>query len=437
MSRTGEMDKLDTDGPTPTLRFPEFDDGGPWQRETLRRLASPVKDKATGGDNEDTLTLSGEMGLVPQGDYFGKQISGENVSRYIKIVRDDFVYNDRTTKASKFGSIKRLTSTDGGIVSPIYKCFRFKRSQNPDFWDYYFEAQAHEAQLGGLVNEGARAGRFNISIDKFLSIDVWKPSSPEQDRIAECLASIDALIEAEIEKLDALKDHKQGLMQQLFPAEGESLPALRFPEFVEHDGWAFSELGPMTDKVGSGVTPKGGDANYKTSGRPFLRSQNVGWGLLILEDVAHIDEETHQNMIGTELIKGDVLLNITGASIGRSAIADSRVEGGNVNQHVCIIRVKPEELNPEFVKQYLISSLGQSQIDQCQAGGNRQGLNFQQIRSFSIPLPPTLDEQRIIASALQSADEFLSEQASRLETLKNHKQGLLQQLFPVLDEVDG
>jgi type I restriction enzyme S subunit len=89
------------------------------------------------------------------------------------------------------------------------------------------------------------------------------------------------------------------------------------------------------------------------------------------------------------------------------------------------------------LKQYLISSLGQSQIDQCQAGGNRQGLNFQQIRSFSIPLPPTLDEQRIIASALQSADEFLSEQASRLETLKNHKLGLLQQLFPILDEVDG
>ena len=93
----------------------------------------------------------------------------------------------------------------------------------------------------------------------------------------------------------------------------------------------------------------------------------------------------------------DVLLNITGASIGRSTVADSRIVGGNVNQHVCIIRVKPDELNPVLLNQYLISEHGQKQIDSFQAGGNRQGLNFGQIRSFKITLPPTEGEQTRIA----------------------------------------
>ncbi|MHB1033925.1 MAG: restriction endonuclease subunit S [Pirellulales bacterium] len=207
-------------------------------------------------------------------------------------------------------------------------------------------------------------------------------------------------------------------------------PRLRFPEFRDQDGWCSRELGPMTSKVGSGITPTGGEANYKSSGRPFVRSQNVGWGELILDDVAYIDEETHSSFDSSEIAAFDVLLNITGASIGRSAIADSRIVGGNVNQHVCIIRVKPDELNPVLLNQYLISEHGQKQIDSFQAGGNRQGLNFAQIRSFRITLPPTAAEQTRIADCLTSLDELIAAQGRKVETLKAHKKGLMQRLFP-------
>ncbi|MDR3560918.1 MAG: hypothetical protein P4N59_05700, partial [Negativicutes bacterium] len=127
---------------------------------------------------------------IRQGDYFGKKIAGENLSRYIKIAHNDFVYNDRTTKSYAYGTIKRLSEFQCGAVSPIYKCFRFKAGENPVFWDWYFESGFHEVQLGDLVNEGARTGRFNISIDKFLSIAVWHPKSAEQERIADCLSSL-------------------------------------------------------------------------------------------------------------------------------------------------------------------------------------------------------------------------------------------------------
>ena len=208
------------------------------------------------------------------------------------------------------------------------------------------------------------------------------------------------------------------------------VPKLRFPEFRDGPQWESRELGPMTLKVGSGITPTGGDKNYKAKGRPFVRSQNVGWGELILDDVAYINEEMHRSFNSTEIVMSDVLLNITGASIGRSAVADSRVVAGNVNQHVCIIRTKLNELNPFLLNQYLISQDGQSQIDIFQAGGNRQGLNFSQIRSFLIPLSQALSEQQKIADCLSSADELIAAQARKVEALKTHKKGLMQQLFP-------
>lgn len=115
------------------------------------------------------------------------------------------------------------------------------------------------------------------------------------------------------------------------------------------------------------------------------------------------------------------LVNITGASIGRSAIADSRITGGNVNQN---------ELNPALLNQFLISDRGQKQIDSFQAGGNRQGLNFGQIRLFEIPLPPAEDEQRRVADSLSSLDELITAQTQKLDTLNVHEKGLMQQLFP-------
>ncbi len=420
----------------PKLRFPEFRGVEGWKATQLQRIARPVSDRAVTGDGDNVLSLSGEHGLVLQSDYFGKKVAGDSAERYLKLLRDDFVYNDRTTKASTFGTIKRLSKYSGGIVSPIYKCFRFHADENAVFWEWYFESGSHDAALGGLVNEGARAGRFNISISQFLSTSAWRPDEPEQQKIAKCLSSVDELMAAQALKVDALKTHKKGLMQQLFPREGETQPRLRFPEFQNAGEWDESELGPKTTKVGSGITPSGGDKNYKQSGRPFVRSQNVGWGVLLLDDVAYIDDETHASFDSTEIKVRDVLLNITGASIGRSAVADDRVVGGNVNQHVCIIRTKPDELNPLFLNQFLICQRGQKLIDSFQAGGNRQGLNFAQIRSFAIPLPPKKLEQQRIASCLRSLDALINAETQELEALKTHKKGLMQQLFPSPEDAD-
>ena len=194
------------------------------------------------------------------------------------------------------------------------------------------------------------------------------------------------------------------------------------------EDWDCSRIGDLTTRVGSGITPTGGKRVYVTDGRPFLRSQNVGWGILNLHDLAFITDEIHALFDASEIKEGDVLLNITGASIGRSAVADIAVARGNVNQHVCEIRPDPKQLSSEFLNSYLLSAAGQRQIDNFQAGGNRQGLNYSQIRSFLIPRP-CLREQRAIAEALSDADGLLGALEALIAKKRAIKQAAMQQLL--------
>ncbi|KAA3951966.1 hypothetical protein F3D71_10885 [Bacteroides ovatus] len=204
-----------------------------------------------------------------------------------------------------------------------------------------------------------------------------------------------------------------------------NVPNLRFPEFTGE--WKKCTIAELATKVGSGVTPRGGEAVYKTEGHPFVRSQNVGLGHLLLDDIAYIDEDTHQRQKNTELQLDDVLLNITGASIGRSAIVTKEIVRGNVNQHVCIIRTK-DNLVSSFLCNFLLSNYGQKQIDSFQAGGNRQGLNFEQIKSIKIGLP-SIEEQKKIAELLQLLEQRIVTQNKIIEDLKKLKSAIIERHY--------
>ncbi|MFQ2171397.1 restriction endonuclease subunit S [Aeromonas veronii] len=182
-------------------------------------------------------------------------------------------------------------------------------------------------------------------------------------------------------------------------------------------------------KVGSGKTPTGGSSVYVDSGRPFVRSQNVGWGKLDLSDVAYITETVHSTFLGSEIKRDDVLLNITGASIGRCAKADVQVIGGNVNQHVCIIRVDGSKFVPVVLVELINSSVGQNQIDSFQAGGNREGLNFAQVRQLKFALPLTVVEQTAIANVLSDSDALIDALEQLIAKKQAIKSATMQQLL--------
>ena len=164
---------------------------------------------------------------------------------------------------------------------------------------------------------------------------------------------------------------------------------------------AFTKLREHAVKIGSGSTPRGGQRSYKRAGIPLIRSQNVLNNSLSLSNVVYIDDGQHQSMTNSCVVNGDVLLNITGASIGRACVYKKCFES-NVNQHVCIIRTK-DTVDPNFLSLYLNSHLGQKQIFSFQSGGSREGLNFNQIGNILIPNLDT-GKQVTISNTLRTWD---------------------------------
>jgi type I restriction enzyme S subunit len=172
------------------------------------------------------------------------------------------------------------------------------------------------------------------------------------------------------------------------------------PSFEIPGNWCWARLGGIAVKLGAGSTPLGGKSVYKRSGIKFLRSQNVWDSGLRLDDVAFIDQETHQRMEGTHVRPGDLLLNITGASIGRCAVVPDDFDEGNVSQHVAIVRLVDRDLRA-FVHLCLISPYFQALIMGVQVGVSREGLSMKRLQDLQVPIPPVMEQKRIVAKVDQ------------------------------------
>lgn len=173
----------------------------------------------------------------------------------------------------------------------------------------------------------------------------------------------------------------------------------------------------FTTKVGSGVTPRGGAAVYQESGIPLFRSQNITNDGLLTDDIAYISEEIHDSMSCSQLKPNDVLLNITGTSIGRCYYLPEEFTEGNVNQHVCIIRLKKNVL-PAFLYYNLISETGQHLIDSCQTGANREGLTKEDLCNFEFEIP-SIERQKEIVAYLNERIALVTRQVSLLTSKRD------------------
>ncbi len=382
----------------------------------MSQLACPVTDKAAPNDSDAALTLSAEHGLVKQDEYFGKIIASEDASRYTRIVYNDFVYNDRTTKQSVYGTIKRLAKYQYGVVSPLYKCFRFNATESSIFWDAYFESGLHNSGLRELINEGARAGRFNISIHKFFSTSVLRPSHKEQQKIADCLASIDDLIDVETSKLDALKKHKKGLMQVLFPQEGETVPMVRFPEY--RGIWEKKNLSSCIQLIsGLHLSPDeyapNGEIPYFTGPSDFTNNSS---GLKKWTKKSFNTAQTD-----------DILITVKGSGVGELWYLTLPCVA--IGRQLMAIRSK-NCLN-QFV--YHILTAKTDCFKSLATGNLIPGLSRKDILDIELSLPSPAEQQKI-TEHLTSIDELAALHAQKLFLLKVHKKSLLQQLFPPINE---
>lgn len=198
--------------------------------------------------------------------------------------------------------------------------------------------------------------------------------------------------------LERIAAEKKRLVKDKIIPRTKGLPPINEDEIPINlpNGWTVVRLGELTSKLGSGSTPRGGKNAYTSEGIPFLRSQNVRNEGIKLDDIAYISEEIHQKMENTKVLPGDVLLNITGASLGRSTIFPSNLVEANVSQHVTIIRLIESQMN-QFIHLGILSPMVQQLVWGRQVGMAIEGLSKKVLEMFEFPIPPIAEQQRIVA----------------------------------------
>src|SRR5690554_933237 len=232
----------------PALRFPEFKEDGEWEEKALNEIAILIKTKNLKGTITNVFTNSAVYGIVDQSDYFDKEIANQkNIENYYIVEDGDYVYNPRISSEAPVGPVSKNNTGKPGAMSPLYTVFRFLNRNNL-FFEYYFTTRHWYNGILRVANSGARFDRISITDSALLKIEVFNPGLEEQQKIADCLSSLDDLLAAHNEKLELLKGHKKGLMQNLFPQEGERVPKFRFLEFENDGEWEEKKLREILDR---------------------------------------------------------------------------------------------------------------------------------------------------------------------------------------------
>ncbi len=316
--------------------------------------------------------------------------------------------------------------TDYGLGSTEFHVLRAKPGHDPRF---IYHWTRHPAFLrAGEASMTGSAGQRRVPTGFFERFGIVKIEGAPQGLIADILDAIDDAIiaaDAVVEKLNLVRE---GLVQDLLTfgiredgssRNREALGATRLG--LRPKDWAICQIGEIAVHVGSGATPRGGKDVYVDDGALFVRSQNVHFDGLRLDDRTFITLDTHRAMSGSEIFENDVLLNITGASIGRCCAFLGYNGPANVNQHVCAIRVpKATRADALYLSACLSADIGQRQIRTLLAGGSREGLNFGHVRSMVVPWPDA-EERARIARALEAIDRRITEEkttGAKLEVLQ-------------------
>ncbi|MEG6437945.1 restriction endonuclease subunit S [Enterobacter bugandensis] len=416
----------------PQLRFPEFRNAEEWTTYNLGQLSKIVTERV-GNDDCIPYTITSGVGLISQQEKLGRTIAGNSLKNYILLQHNDFAYNKSATKAYPQGYIACYQGHERAAVpNSIFTCFRPTTNLViPAFLDNLFIANLHGKWLKNRVAVGARAnGALQVNNDDLMKVPVPLPigsqSLSEQKKIADCLSSLDDLLTAEVQKLDALKKYKKGLLQQLFTREGETVPRLRFREFQNATEWERKTLEQLGELV-SGLTYSPNDV--RENGLLVLRSSNVQDGRIVLGDNVYVRIDIDG---AKPSLPNDILICVRNGSkslIGKNALIPEGMPPCTHGAFMTIFRSN----SAKFMIQLFQTTAYENQVA-ADLGATINSINGNQLKKYTFLIPKQA-EQKAVADFLTSLDELTAAQAQRIEVLKTHKRGLVQQLFPVLNEV--
>lgn len=435
---------------TPKLRFPEFRGGEGWSTERMDRLYSFGRNNILSRDKLNYI--EGTAKNIHYGDIHTKFPATFDVSReqvpFVNqsealpefasgdyCIESDLVFADASEDMNDVGKTMEIVRLHGEQVLAGQHTILARQRGNTlvtGFGAYLFGS----GLMRGRIKKEAQGTKvFQISAARLGGIDVTYPSDKaEQQKIADCLTSLDEVIAAQGRKVEALKAHKRGLMQQLFPREGETRPRLRFPEFRNAPEWTLGKASDIVTVLQGYGFPERFQGN--TAGEfPFYKVSDISacvdaGGILLADANNHIDANVLAELRARPMPVGATVF----AKIGEAIRSNKRAMTDRpslVDNNAAGVKAIDGRADDRFV--YYLWSLV-SLIDY--AGGVVPAVNKSAIERIPVCYPKK-DEQQRIADCLSSLDTQITAETNQLAALKTHKQGLMQQLFPVLVEVSA
>ncbi|WP_294313094.1 restriction endonuclease subunit S [uncultured Chryseobacterium sp.] len=420
----------------PELRFPEFLSDLNWSERLIeeffsvgsskrilqedwtnkgipfyrtRELVSLSKNEPFGSEifiSEKLFSELSEKYEIPsEGDYLVSGVGTLGICYQVK-ANDKFYFKDGNVLWFKLRK---------GIVSNYFKfCFQSEYIQNQIL------KQASVSTVGTYTIQNAKKTSL-----------LYPPSLNEQQKIADCLTSLDDVISAHTDKLEALKNHKKGLLQNLFPQEGKKVPNYRFPEFVNDGEWeptTVDENCNVKGRIGfRGYTKE--DLVSKEKGVLVIGGKHIQNHMLDLSDPTFLSLEKYYESPEIMIEINDIVFSQRG-TLGDCAIIDREIGDATINPSMVLL--KKIKCNPRFLYYILIGESIQNEVAKSRTSAAIPMLSQKQIREFSF-LIPNPKEQKKIAECLSVLDNLISERTLKIEQLKAHKKGLIQGLFPKIN----
>ena len=407
----------------PVLRFPEFEKGHGWEKIPLKQVLEIRNEQAPQSEDYPLMAFVKNEGVAPKGDRYNRDflVHDKEGKKYKRTEYGDFIYSSNNLDTGSIG----LNRYGSASISPVYSIFRVKHSADSEFIGRLLIRPSFVNKMLKF-RQGVVYGQLKIHENDVLKIKVAIPSFQEQQKIASCLSSLDELIAAHNDKLDALKDHKKGLMQNLFPQEGETVPKVRFPEFEGDGEWdtkTLDELGELVN--GLTYSPK----DVRNEGLLVLRSSNIQNGIIDFNDCVYV----RSDIKGANLSRPkDILICVRNGSkrlIGKNAIIPENIPLATHGAFMTVFRAS----NPDFVFQLFQSDAYDRQV-KADLGATINSINGKNFIKYEFAVPSNPQEQQKIASCLSSLDEVIEAQVAKIEQLKLHKKGLMQGLFPKIND---
>ncbi|MEG3695660.1 restriction endonuclease subunit S [Vibrio coralliirubri] len=399
------MSKDENTGLIPSLRFPDFKLCEAWQYINANKLFKQISNKEHNSELP-ILAITQDHGAIPRDliDY-NVSVTEKSVKSYKVVEEGDFIISLRSFQ----GGIEY--SKYKGICSPAYVILRKEKEVDGSYFKHYFKTKRFIRDLTKNL-EGLRDGKM-ISYKQFSEVLLPLPNPEEQKKLAEFLYSLDHLITLQKSKLESLKLHQKGLMQQLFPAKGETIPELRFNEFKSDGEWNIRPLGKVAKNLDSkripitqqerttGKTPYYGASGIIDYVKDYIFDEDL---LCISEDGANLVARTYP-----------IAFSISGKTW--------------VNNHAHVLKF--EDYCTQIIVENYLNSIS---LEDYLTGMAQPKLNRAKLDMIPIPLPK-IDEQQKIADCLLSIDSLITESKQKIEALENHKKGLVQQVFPDMNKV--